>query len=607
MNPCRLIRNEVFLFLTVMKKTTRQTISFYLKFLRQLKGYTAVSMVALTVGVLMSMAWPLLFKVFIDTMVDGAGTLSPDEVAANLFRILLYIVGIDVIGTIAWRVTDYAAANLESKGMQRIMNECFENLHRHSYSFFNNNFVGSLVKRVGRMSRAFEGIMDDVFYELYPLALRGLIVTGVLFYLSPWLGLPVLIWIIVFVTFNYLIALYKVEKYDVPRVEADTKVTASLADTITNNANIKLFSTLPHERHRFEKVTGTWAHRTRKSWFFNDYIEGAQAVLMIILSFVVLYFSIHLWKNGELSVGDFVLIQGYLMELFRQLWNFGRVIRRVYERFADAEEMTEILNTPFEIKDSAKAKPIALSRGKVEFKKVGFSYGGDKGVLKNFSFKVNPSEKIALIGPSGGGKSTITKLILRLFDVEKGQVLIDGEDISNVTQESLRRQIALVPQDPILFHRTLMDNIRYGRLDASDEEVMAAARLAHCHKFIMTFPKGYETYVGERGVKLSGGERQRIAIARAILSNAKILILDEATSNLDSESERLIQDALKNLMRQKTTFVIAHRLSTIVGMDRILVLDGGKIVEQGSHSTLIRKKDSLYKKLWDLQVGGYLD
>ncbi|OGJ43526.1 hypothetical protein A3J23_04225 [Candidatus Peregrinibacteria bacterium RIFCSPLOWO2_02_FULL_48_14] len=260
----------------------------------------------------------------------------------------------------------------------------------------------------------------------------------------------------------------------------------------------------------------------------------------------------------------------------------------------------------------------------MEFEKVSFSYmeslhngfsvarprrvteEDESSVLRHFSFHVKPGERVAFIGPSGGGKTTIVKLLLRLFDVDKGRILIDGQDISKVTQDSLRVQIALVPQDPVLFHRSLMENIRYGRLDASNEEVVAAAKLAHADEFIRRFPKGYETHVGERGVKLSGGERQRVAIARALLANTRILILDEATSSLDSESEKLIKDALKVLMRGKTVFVIAHRLSTIIDMDRILVLEKGRIVEEGSHADLVGKEGGLYKKLWDLQVGGYL-
>jgi ATP-binding cassette subfamily B protein len=268
-----------------------------------------------------------------------------------------------------------------------------------------------------------------------------------------------------------------------------------------------------------------------------------------------------------------------------------------------------ILDEEHEVKDSLGAKNLKINAGKVEFDKVSFSYNKAKeeSVIKNLSFKVKPGEKVALIGPSGGGKSTLTKLILRLFDIKKGSILIDGQDISKVTQDSLRRQIALVPQDPILFHRTLRENIRYANQHVSDEELIAASKMAHCHEFIKKLPHGYDTHVGERGIKLSGGQRQRVAIARAILSQAKILILDEATSSLDSESEKLIQDALKNLIKNKTTFIIAHRLSTIMNVDRIFVLENGRIIEEGTHADLVSKESGLYKKLWNLQVGGYLE
>ena len=260
-----------------------------------------------------------------------------------------------------------------------------------------------------------------------------------------------------------------------------------------------------------------------------------------------------------------------------------------------------------EVKDLKNAISLSATRGQIEFKDVGFAYDLKNKVIDNLSFRIKSGQKVALVGPSGGGKTTVTKLLLRLFDIQQGQILIDGQNIKRVSQDSLRSQVSLVPQDPILFHRTLIENIRYGRLDATDEEVMAASRLAHCHDFIMSFPKKYQTYVGERGIKLSGGERQRVAIARAILANAPILILDEATSSLDSESEYLIQQALENLMKQKTTLVIAHRLSTIMKMDRIVVFQDGQIVEDGTHADLIHSKTGLYKKLWDLQVGGYVE
>lgn len=570
-----------------------------------MKGLTVLILICLVLGVGSSMITPLLYKELVNAIASGG---AQDVIVEHLFRILIMIVGLDVFNSVAWRGVVYSMILLESKGMKRITNECFEFMHNHSYRFFTDNFTGSLVKKINRMTRSFEDICDQVFFELTPLCIRVSVATGVLLYLNPLLGAPLLLWTVTYLIINAFLSLYKLKHYDLKRVQSDTEVTARLADTITNNINIKLFAALPYEENAFRSITHRWYKHTKASWLFDGHIESVQALLMIVLEAFILYFAIRLWESGRLTVGDFVLIQGYLIELFRQLWNFGRTIRILYERFADAGEMTEILNMPIEVTDDPKATPFEIRHGKVEFKNVSFKYGeSSREVIQNLSIKLNPSEKVALIGPSGGGKSTLTKLLLRLFDLDSGQILIDGQDISKITQDSLREQIALVPQDPILFHRTLKENIRYGRLDASDEEIVAASKLAHCNEFISQFPKGYDTYVGERGVKLSGGERQRVAIARAILSNTKILILDEATSNLDSESERLIQDALKNLMKNKTTFVIAHRLSTIVSMDRILVLDGGQIVENGSHQNLIRQSDSLYKKLWELQVGGYIN
>ena len=337
----------------------------------------------------------------------------------------------------------------------------------------------------------------------------------------------------------------------------------------------------------------------------GSHIELGQAFFMVLIELIVMYISIKLWPKDLISIGDFVLIIVYVFEIFHQLWNFGRMVRDIFRNLADAEEMTEILMLEPEVKDHTNKK-IQVRHGKIEFQEVNFAYNQNEEVISNMNLTIKPSEKIALIGPSGGGKSTIVKLLLRLFDTTDGQILIDGQDISAFTQDSLHEQITLVPQDPILFHRTLIENIRYGRRDATDKEVIAAAKLAHCHEFINQFKDGYHTYVGERGVKLSGGQRQRVAIARAILSNSKILILDEATSSLDSEAETLIQDALENLIKNKTTIIIAHRLSTIMKTDRILVLKNGAIVEEGTHADLVDKSNSLYKKLWDLQVGGYL-
>ena len=280
-------------------------------------------------------------------------------------------------------------------------------------------------------------------------------------------------------------------------------------------------------------------------------------------------------------------------------------LRRIYDAIADGTEMVEILQKPHDIQDISNAKILQVATGSVLFKQVNFGFGENKSVLSNLSLDIPGGQRVALVGPSGAGKSTITKLLLRLFDIKGGTIEIDGQDIAKVTQDSLREHIAFVPQEPVLFHRSLMDNIRYGRRDATDDEVIEAAKQAHCHEFISGLAEGYNTFVGERGVKLSGGERQRVAIARAILKNAPILILDEATSSLDSESESLIQDALATLMQNKTVLVIAHRLSTIMKMDRIVVLEGGKVVADGTHEQLLTE-NGLYHKLWSIQAGGFL-
>ncbi len=327
---------------------------------------------------------------------------------------------------------------------------------------------------------------------------------------------------------------------------------------------------------------------------------------MLLVEVVVMYMAVRLWAQGTFTVGDVVLFQGYILLLFNKLFDFGKTVRSLYEAFAEAQEMVELMALPHGIVDRTGAKTLRVTQGEIKFEGVNFQYQAGQTVLKKMDLTIAPGEKVALVGPSGAGKSTVVKMLFRFYDVTKGKILIDGQDILKVTQDSVRESISLVPQDPILFHRTLKENIRYGKPDASDAEVVAAAKQAHCHEFIAGLENGYDTYVGERGVKLSGGERQRVAIARAILKNAPILVLDEATSSLDSESEHLIQDALDALMKDKTVIVIAHRLSTIMQMDRIVVLEQGGVAAMGTHQQLLQTEGGLYKKLWQLQAGVFL-
>jgi ATP-binding cassette subfamily B protein len=409
---------------------------------------------------------------------------------------------------------------------------------------------------------------------------------------------------VIYMVSIYVFSQYKLG-YDIKTADQDTKVTALLADTMSNSINVKLFSGQKSEADNFEKNTDKFSELAKIAWDFGNHANAFQGLAMIVLELVVTLFLVSSARAGNLTIGDFVLVQFYMGQIFGQLWGFGNNIKKIYQAFADANEMTLMLMEPHGIVDSSDAKILNVFSGKIQFQKIQFSYSKDNPILEEFNLEIKSGERVAFVGRSGAGKSTIIKLLLRFENVVSGKILIDGQVIQEVTQNSLRDAIAFVPQEPILFHRTLMENIRYGKSDATKDEVIAAAKAAHAHEFITKFPEGYDTYVGERGVKLSGGERQRVAIARAILKNAPILILDEATSSLDSESESYIRDALHNLMKGRTTIAIAHRLSTIRDADRIIVMEDGKIIEEGKHEELMKAESGMYQRLWDIQVGGY--
>jgi ATP-binding cassette subfamily B protein len=534
--------------------------------------------------------------------------LATQPAGAEAVPALLSVIGMfGLVSFGAWmmrRIQVVSLMYVEWNVMTDIFDSAFRYLIRHSHDFFTSNFAGSLTHRVTKFARAFEGILDSIMVQFFPTTLFTAGVLVVLYQRNSVLSLIMAAWIACFVGFQLYVAKIR-QPVRVTRAAADSANTAALADAIGNHATIQLFSGAQHEQERFSGAVWRWRAATRRSWLTDEVIWGIQGLLMIGINVGLLYGAVHYWQQGLLVVGDFVLIQVYLFGTFERLMSINRELRRLYDMFADAGEMIEILETPHDVRDGRGAQALNVTAGAVVFEDVNFRFEGGNAVLTNFNLSIRPGEKVALAGPSGAGKSTVTKLLLRLYDVQEGAIRIDGEDIADVSQDSLRDAIAFVPQEPILFHRTLLENIRYGRRTASDQAVMEAAKKAHCHEFISALPGGYQTYVGERGIKLSGGERQRVAIARAILKDAPILVLDEATSNLDSESEALIRDALEVLMQGKTVVVIAHRLSTIMKMDRIVVIEAGQVVAEGTHQELIRR-DGLYRKLWSIQAGGFL-
>lgn len=546
---------------------------------------------------------PWYFKMFLDTVTKQSSPSA--EILPELLSIFTVIAVLTLVRAVMYRIRGFANLYFQANVMNDLLATAFDNLLGHSYRFFTNNFTGSLVRRVNRLSRAFEEIADQIVVNLLPLIV---IITGILIILfqrNTLLGSVLFAWIVFFLVLYYSIALWKL-KYDRRRAEKDSETTGVLSDALTNVVTVKLFSNYDHERSLFRNVTNELKRLRILGWGISEITDGVQAFLMVSIELGLIYLWIQLWQKGAVTVGDFILIQSFVIVLFERLWDFGRLIRRTYEAFAEAGEMVEILNLPHEVHDAPNASELSVPEGKIEFHDVTFGFHDSRNVLTHFNLTIKPGEKIALVGPSGAGKSTVVTLLLRFHNLENGAIFIDGQNIAKATQASLRRNIALVPQDPVLFHRTLRENIRYGRLGATDEEVVEAAKKAHCFEFISKLPQGFDTFVGERGIKLSGGERQRVAIARAIVANTPVLILDEATSSLDSEVEALIQDALRNLMHKKTAIVIAHRLSTIMQMDRIIVIDNGHIAEMGTHTELI-ENDGIYKRLWSLQAERFIE
>jgi len=531
-------------------------------------------------------------------------SLNNFSLFTNARSIIILVLILNFLSFIFRRISGLCLSYFESNVMAGLRNQAFSYLLGQSHAFFANNFSGALTRKVNKYALAFEKFVDNFIFNVLPLFVLSL---GTI--IAVWTVLPkdafiLAVFCLVFLTTTFLYIRHKT-KYDVLSALADSKTNGVLSDAVSNHFSIQLFTGENYERERAREVVEDQKKKTVFNWYLWEGITSIQAFYAVVVEFVIFWVALGDWRLGLITLPLMVLLQSYLARMVQSLFSFGQIIRIFYESFADAEEMAVILDTPYEIIDH----PLQVAndiKGEVVFDKVTYVYeNNNMKVLDNFSLTIPAGQKIAIVGSSGAGKTTFVRLLMRLFNLTSGKINIDGIDINNITQENLREQISFVPQDPVLFHRTLMENIRYGKRDATDDEVLKAAHFAHCDDFIASLPQGYETYVGERGVKLSGGERQRVAIARAILKDAPILILDEATSSLDSHSEALIQDALHKLIQGKTTIVIAHRLSTIREMDRIIVLEKGKIIEDGTHNELANKKGGLYKKLWDLQAGGF--
>lgn len=561
-------------------------------------------MLYMVAGIFSNVVSPWVYKKIIDIVSSGviqdAATLHSLYFWIGILGGVLFIYNIFL-----YRFGDIFDSYFQSKVLRDLANDVFERIHQHSYAFFADNFSGSLVSKAKRFIWGFPSVFDRFIWNIVlpGFSLLGVIV--VLFFQVPGIAVAYVIWIVLFIALSVWFARKKMP-YDLAEASMDSRATAHYADTITNATTIKMFGAYRAERDAFVDISDEWERVRRKAWFMRCYQIAIQAILFGFLEFGAVYVAVTLWSRGGISIGMVVLVQLYIIGTFGAVWNFGKALLDIEKSLSDASEMVEIFEQKASVEDPVDPEMCRIKSGEIEFRKVSFVYEkGGHSVFRDFSLHIHPGEKVGVVGHSGAGKTTITKMLLRFADVSGGAVLIDGQDIRNIRQDDLRKSIAYVSQEPMLFHRTIRENIAYGKPSATEEEILVAARRAHAHEFIEKFPKGYDTLVGERGVKLSGGERQRVAIARAMLKNAPILVLDEATSSLDSVSEKHIQEALDELMKGRTVIVIAHRLSTIQKMDRILVVENGKIVEEGRHEDLV-SRGGVYATFWKQQAGGFI-
>ncbi len=528
--------------------------------------------------------------------------------SSNFSHQLTQLIIVAILGIIANRIGFINLMKLQAKTMNDLNQKVFDHLMTRSVGFHTNQVSGKLISDALDFVNAYLTLANAVMttgISLLATLVSGLIIVS----LSSWqLGLFLVSVVTLTLSWAYLESRTRGELRNI-RLIASKHLTAHMSDSIVNAQTVKMFAAEQREMAQNNRLSQTLRELRIKDWRRAG-ISGndrAGALLAMLILLIVLIRVISLHNPQVLAIGIFAFT--YTFTLLVRLFDINTLTRQIEESFLQASPMTQILLEKTEINDDPGALSLVVSKGQIELKDVHFQYvekQGKQEVFDGINLSIEPGEKVGLVGPSGGGKTTLTRLLLRLEDIQSGQITIDGQNIATVTQVSLRQNIGYVPQEPLLFHRSIRENIVYGQPGAPIEEVIQAAKLAHADSFIEALPGGYETIVGERGIKLSGGQRQRVAIARAILKNAPILVLDEATSALDSESEKYIQAALLELMKDKTALVIAHRLSTIQRMDRIVVLDEGKIIEQGSHSQLL-KHNGLYARLWTHQSGGFLE
>ena len=591
-----------------MNTSTPSTIVLPKRLFAFLWHFIKMQPIAFIVIFLTAMVWSVnevFFPYFLKLIVNSIQNYHGQRqlIFHHLLLPLLALVVIWLVMEISMRVQGIILIYTFPRFRSNIRTTVFHYVKQHSHEYFSNNFAGSIAKKIAELPTSAQSIMEIVCFNFTSIMAAFIIALVMMWVTKPIFAGVLLTWFVLHMAATFLFLRMGDVQWQIHSESAST-LSGKIVDSLTNISNVKLFARGTYESEYLQTFQRDEIKKAKKAMWTVEKMRLLQGILGSLLIFTMVLLLIHGWVQGWVSLGDFSLIGVLSFWMLGMVWYMSYQMTTFIREVGTMNEGLTLIAQTHDIVDVPNAKPLLVKHGKIEFQQVSFAYR-NQYVFQNFSLTIEPGQKVGLVGFSGAGKSTFVNLILRLYDIQSGKIVIDGQENSKVTQNSLHDQIAIIPQDPMLFHRTLMENIRYGRLQATDAEVIEASKLAHCHEFITQLPEAYQALVGERGVKLSGGQRQRIAIARAILKNAPILILDEATSSLDSVTEKLIHESLEHLMQDRTTIVVAHRLSTLANMDRILVFQHGKIIEDGTQQELL-KANGHFAMLWRMQSEGFL-
>ena len=563
-----------------------------------LKARVVFAMLALVLAKVVTVATPYAFKYATDAL-TGTADVATTAITAVVFLVLAYGVGRIMMVVLA-QIRDAVFAKVTQRAVRELAVRTFRHLHALSLKFHLERRTGGLARIVSRGTMGIDTVLRFSLFNTFPTVLEIAFVAGILAWSYGWLYAAVILaTVLAYVWFTYAATEWRINiRRDMNA--ADTEANTKAVDSLLNFETVKYFGNEEHETKRYAVSMDVYETAAIKTWVSLAVLNSGQAVIYSVGLTIVMMMSALSVRAGHATVGDFVMINALMIQLYMPLNFIGSSYREIKQGLIDVEQMFTLLKVNAEIEDKPGARPLVVKDAEVVFENVNFAYDPERPILRDLSLRVPPGKTVAIVGPSGAGKSTISRLLYRFYDVTSGRVMIDGQDIADVTQTSLRAAIGMVPQDTVLFNDTIRYNIRYGRPDATDEEVEAAARMAQIHDFVISLPKGYDSLVGERGLKLSGGEKQRVSIARTILKGPPILILDEATSALDSFTEHQIQEALRKVSENRTTLVIAHRLSTVVDADEIIVLERGQVAERGTHAELL-SRGGIYAAMWNRQ------